>query len=255
MIMDPKEMLSDNEISSKTGLIRFVGGFFIITFIILSILGGKYLLDPDTFPIKHIKVEGSFNHLSRVELKKNVVNNIQSGFFNINVDEIRLALLSMSWVREVTVKRVWPDSLKVVVYEQIPTARWGDLGLLNQSGVFFSPNGATTYNNLPLLYGPANSEVKLLERYRLIQKKLQSLPFRLNISSVILNDRRAWFFDLENGVRIKIGRYAFDDRLDRFLKFIPTLIPDRINEIESIDLRYSNGLAVLWKNNFNISSN
>ena len=88
-----------------------------------------------------------------------------------------------------------------------------------------------------------------------MQKKLQSLPFRLNISSVTLNDRRAWFFDLENGIRVKIGRYAFDDRLDRFLKFIPTLIPDRINEIESIDLRYTNGLSVLWKNNFNISSN
>ena len=65
----------------------------------------------------------------------------------------------------------------------------------------------------------------------------------------------AWFFDLDNGIRVKIGRYAFDERLDRFLKFIPTLIPDRINEIESIDLRYTNGLSVLWKNNFNISSN
>ena len=253
--MDRKEKNSDNQISNEVGITRFVGGFFIITFIILFIYGGKHLLNPNTFPIKHVKVEGSFKHLSQVELKKNVINNIDGGFFNINVDKIRLALIGMPWVREVQVKRSWPDSLKVIVYEQVPSARWGDLGLLNQSGVFFSPSSVTVQDNLPLLFGPTDSEARLLEQYRVMHKKLQSLPFRLNISSVTLNDRRAWFFDLENGIRVKIGRYAFDDRLDRFLKFIPTLIPDRINEIESIDLRYTNGLSVLWKNNFNISSN
>ena len=253
--MDRKEKNSDNQISNEVGITRFVGGFFIITFIILFIYGGKHLLNPNTFPIKHVKVEGSFKHLSQVELKKNVINNIDGGFFNINVDKIRLALIGMPWVREVKVKRSWPDSLKVIVYEQVPSARWGDLGLLNQSGVFFSPSSVTVQDNLPLLFGPTDSEARLLEQYRVMHKKLQSLPFRLNISSVTLNDRRAWFFDLENGVRVKIGRYAFDDRLDRFLKFIPTLIPDRINEIESIDLSYTNGLSVLWKNNFNISSN
>jgi cell division protein FtsQ len=75
------------------------------------------------------------------------------------------------------------------------------------------------------------------------------------VVSVILNNRRAYSFDLENGVRVVLGRYAFDERLDRFLKFVPTLIPDRINDIDSIDLRYSNGLSVFWKNKFNISSN
>ena len=110
------------------------------------------------------------------------------------------------------------------------------------------------FNDLPLLFGPANSEVKLLSRYRAIQEKLQSLPFRLNVSSVTLNDRRAWSFDLQNGVRVIIGRYSFDDRINLFLKFIPTLI-HHIDKIKSVDLRYSNGISVLWQNNLNISSN
>ncbi len=243
------------EISEKSDFPKLFGVLFIIIFIALSVYGAKYMLNPNTLPIKHVKVEGAFNRLSQNELKKNVVNNIQGGFFNINVDKVRLALLNMPWVKDVTVKRVWPDSLKVIVNEQIPSARWGDLGLLNESGVFFSPDDKTIPNNLPLLFGPANSETKLLNRYRDIQKKLQSLPFRLNVSSVALNDRRAWSFNLENDLRVIIGRYSFDERLNRFLKFIPSLIPDGINKVELIDLRYSNGLSVRSKNNFNISSN
>lgn len=255
MVINSKESNFDTEISEQSDFSRLFGVFFIIIFIVLSVYGTNYMLSPNTLPIKHVKVEGVFNRLSQTELKKNVVNNIQGGFFNINVDKVRLALLNMPWVKDVTVKRVWPDSLKVVVNEQIPSARWGVLGLLNESGVFFSPADTTIPNDLPLLFGPANSEAKLLNRYREIQEKLQSLPFRLNVSSVTLNDRRAWSFDLENDIRIIIGRYSFDDRLDRFLKFIPTLIPDGINNIESVDLRYSNGLSVLSKNNINISSN
>ena len=255
MATHSKESNFDTEISEQSAFPRLFGVFFIIIFIALSVYGVKYMLNPNTLPIKNVKVEGVFNRLSQNELKVNVINNIQGGFFNINVDKVRLALLNMPWVRDVTVKRVWPDSLKVVVNEQIPSARWGDLGLLNESGVFFSPDGKTIPNDLPLLFGPVNSETKILNRYRTIQKKLQSLPFRLNVSSVILNDRRAWSFDLKNGVRIIIGRYSFDDRLNRFLKFVPTLIPDGINKIQSVDLRYSNGLSVLPKNSIKISSN
>ena len=254
MVINLEKSNFDTEIPSQYSFPRLFGVFIIIIFVTLFVYGAKYLLNPNTLPIKHVKVEGSFNRLSQNELKSNVTNNIKGGFFNLNVDEVRLALLNMPWVREVTVKRVWPDSLKVFVYEQIPSARWGDLGLLNQLGVFFSPDGATIPNNLPLLFGPANSEVKLLSRYRVIQEKLQSLPFRLNVSSVTLNDRRAWSFDLENGVMVKIGRYSFDDRINLFLKFIPTLI-HRIDKIKSVDLRYSNGISVLWQNNLNISSN
>ena len=56
MTMDRKEKNSDNQISNEVGITRFVGGFFIITFIILFIYGGKHLLNPNTFPIKHVKV-------------------------------------------------------------------------------------------------------------------------------------------------------------------------------------------------------
>ena len=55
MIMDRKEKNSDNKISSEVSITKFVGGIFIICFIILFVYGGKHLLNPNTFPIKYVK--------------------------------------------------------------------------------------------------------------------------------------------------------------------------------------------------------
>ncbi len=248
-------MSKTKQITKKSNFSDSFGICFLMIFIIICIYSGEYLSNPNVLPIKYIKVEGEFSNLSNTELKDTVEKNIRGGFFHLNVNEVRIALLDIPWVREVSIKRIWPDSLKVIVSEQDASARWGDFGLLNHSGEYFSPNIESIPNDLPILFGPDNSEVKLLEKFRTIQNALQSLPFRLGIVSVTLNNRRSWSFVLKNGVTVIIGRYAFEDRFNRFLKIIPTFFPDQINEIKSIDLRYSNGLSVFWKNKFNISSN
>ncbi len=68
-----------------------------------------------------------------------MTDKVRGGFFNLDVDAVRLALLGEPWVSEVTVKRIWPDALRVIVIEQIPVVRWGDSGLLNPAGEYFAP--------------------------------------------------------------------------------------------------------------------
>ena len=49
------------EISEKSDFPKLFGVLFIIIFIALSVYGAKYMLNPNTLPIKHVKVEGAFN--------------------------------------------------------------------------------------------------------------------------------------------------------------------------------------------------
>ena len=79
------------------------------------------------------------------------------GFFNLDVDAVRIALLAEPWVNDVTVKRIWPDSIHVTVIEQLPAARWKEKGLLNTAGQYFEPDAASIPSNLPLLSGPAKA--------------------------------------------------------------------------------------------------
>ena len=254
-MINTKKFSTTEKRTKKSVFSDSFGVCFLLIFIILLIYSGEYLSNPNILPIKYIKVEGKLSRLSQTELKDTVENNIRGGFFHLYANEVRLALFAIPWVREVSIKRIWPDSLKVIVFEQEASARWGDSGLLNLSGEYFSPDVSSIPNDLPVLFGPVNSEVKLLETFKIIQDALQSLPFRLDVVSVTLNKRRSWSFNLSNGVKVVLGRYAFEDRFDRFIKFIPSFFPDQINDINSIDLRYSNGLSVFWKNKFSISSN
>lgn len=224
---------------------KLLSSLFVLTFISLLVWGGITLSNSDTLPIKQVRVEGDFTRLSPVDLQLLVTDKVRGGFFNLDVDAVRLALLDEPWVNEVTVKRVWPDGLRVIVIEQVPVVRWGDAGLLNAKGEYFSPDPATIPVSLPLLSGPVGSEKNLLERFSAMQEQVKSIGF--DIAALTLDERRAWSFQFNNGIKVILGRRDFEERFSRVLTLIPTTISGRIEQTESIDMRYTNGFSILWK--------
>lgn len=232
----------DNSTSRRTQLI---GSGLAILIIALMVWGGRYLSNPDTLPIKQVRVEGDFTRLSPIDLQQLVTDKVRGGFFNLNVDAVRDALLAEPWVSKVSVQRVWSDGLRVIVTEQVPVVRWGEKGLLNQSGEYFEPESETIPQNLPLLNGPEGSEVLLLKRFQEMQERVKEIKF--TIVELTLDDRRAWSFRLANGINIILGRKQVSDRFQRFLDLIPTTVAGRIEQTAKVDMRYTNGFAVRWK--------
>ena len=245
MVVDPDKLHFDTPNSLHLRGSRLFGSFFVLIFIALMIWGGVTLSNPDTLPIKQVRIEGDFTRLSPVDLQLLVTDKVRGGFFNLDVDAVRLALLDEPWVSEVIVKRIWPDALRVIVIEQVPVVRWGDSGLLNSTGEYFSPEVTTIPVELPLLSGPVGSEHNLLNRFNTMQEQVQSIGF--NISSLSLDDRRAWSFHFTNGIKVILGRRDFEERFNRVLTLIPATTSGRIEQVESIDMRYTNGFSILWK--------
>ncbi len=245
MVIDPNKLQFNSVDRSHIRGNRLFGIVFVLTFVSLFVWGGMYLSNSDTLPIKQVRIEGDFTRLSPVDLQLLVTDKVRGGFFNLDVDAVRLALLNEPWVKEVTVKRIWPDALRVIVIEQIPVVRWKDSGLLNSSGEYFAPDITTITNELPLLSGPADSEVALLDRFNAMQERFKFVGFK--VASLTLNERRAWSFQLDNGIKVILGRRDFEERLNRFLTLIPTTISGRIEQTESIDMRYTNGFSIRWK--------
>jgi cell division protein FtsQ len=245
MVVNPDRLHFEAPQESHSKGAKIFGSIFVLGFIALTIWAGILLSNPDTLPIKQVRIEGDFTHLSPVDLQLLVTDKVRGGFFNLDVDAVRLALMDEPWVSEVTVKRIWPDALRVIVIEQIPVVRWGESGLLNSSGEYFAPDISTISKALPLLTGPKGSEINLLARFNAMQERIQSIG--LNISSVALDERRAWRFQLDNGIKVILGRRDFEERFNRFLTLIPATISGRIEQTESIDMRYTNGFSILWK--------
>ena len=195
--------------------------------------------------MRHAKVTGDFRQLSNEQVIEVVADTVTGGFFSVDVDAVQDAVAAMSWVDSVSVRRMWPDTLHVMVVEQVPVARWGDDQLLNHRGDAFAIDGRGDHQHLPRLQGPEGREEAVLTQYLRLREQLAQLG--LHVEQLVQDDRRAVQVQLSNSVELKLGRSDSKTRLDRFVRAYPSLFAAREEELLRVDLRYSNGFAVEWE--------
>ncbi len=238
------EHMSQDElpVSRQHSLYEFAA---VLLFVSLLLWGGQHLLDPATLPIRQVRIEGEFRHLSTATLQELASNRVQGGFFNIDVAAIRDALLAEPWVREVSVHRVWPDSLQIFVTEQTPLARWQAGGFLNEEATLFKPVVDSVSESLPVFAGPRGTEKLMLEQYQYLQELLR--PLNMQVTVLQLDERRAWEFITLSGLQVIIGRKDPEVRITRFAALVPGSLGQKLETAAVIDMRYPNGYAVRWK--------
>lgn len=246
----PEEQMTAEE--TKLPLHRFSFSLLLVLLIVsLVIWVSMTLMRPDILPIRSVRVEGEFRQLSPDRLEAIVIDTVRGGFFNVNVDVIQKELLKDPWVYQVTVRRNWPDSLTVQVEEQVAIAQWGQQGLINSDGKLFAPETYTYPKGLPVLQGPENTYSQMLAQLKLFQNVLKNTGYE--ISELTLNNRRAWTAQLTNGPLLILGRKNVSRRVDRITVYMKSGLKKNIQDMEIIDLRYTNGFAVRWKDNPNNS--
>jgi cell division protein FtsQ len=217
-------------------------------FLFVSVLAAKwgldYLMDPARLPIRTIRIENQFRHLDRLALQRTLGAAVDGGFFGVDLQRVRDAALSLPWVAQARVTRVWPDRLLVEVKEQVPVARWNGEGLVNPAGEVFYPKRMDGLS-LPLwLRGPEGKAAQMLAFYRRVQPGFRARGLR--IREVELDRRGEWRLGLNNGMAIVVGREQKDYRIERLLGVYAVLNQEK-RSIERIDLRYEQGFAVRWR--------
>ena len=217
----------------------------LLTLVLLVGLGfvGQSLQRPGSFPIRKVAVEGDFRHLPPRRVQRLVGQALQGGFFQVDVQQLRLGVLREPWVREASVQRVWPDTVRVVIEEQVPVARWGRDALLNTEAEVFRPARASFPKGLVRLQGPPGSEREVLVMYRDLAARLERL--QLPLAHLTLSERGAWRFRLADETEVVLGRERVAERLDRFERAYRAQLVDAWSGIAAIDLRYTNGFTVM----------
>ena len=221
---------------------NLLGGVMAVLVITVIVIGFLWLMKPATLPIRQVYIEGKFLRLDTHRLQELVTDNVRGGFFSIDVAAVRDVLLVLPWVSDVSVHRVWPDGLKVIVVEQTAFVRWNDTGLLNEQGHYFSPEKGTFPYDLPLLIGPEELQPLLLERFNLLKGS-----YGLSVVRLQMNERRAWSFELEDGLSVVLGRRDFENRIERFVDVVINNLGEKLSQAREIDMRYTNGFAIRWK--------
>ena len=213
-------------------------------------VGAQKLLDPETLPVRTVRIESPLMQVTQQRIREVIGNHVEGGFLRLDVDRVRSELEALPWVKRASVRRGWPDRLLVRIEEQQAMARWGNegVGLLNPEGELFKPEQEARWENLPLLRGPQNTQKIMASELHQMQEILS--PLGLQISHLTMNERRAWSLRLANGLQLGLGRKETHLRLMRFVRVYAEVLKPRIEAIDSVDLRYTNGFAVRWHHGY-----
>jgi len=238
--MKQNNIVSEMETSGQF----FVTAGLFVAFIVVA--GLYYFANQDQrLDIRFVRVIGVLEHVEKEEMEQAILPKIEVGYLVLDVDLVRDAVEKLDWVNRVQVQKIWPDTVIVTVKEQIPYARWGENDLLSINGEKFRPNQIARFTSLPLIVGPKEQEVVLLDKLKHLQGRLNNIG--ITITKLQVNDRLSWSIRLSNGLLVQMGRKQPLLAFERFLTTLPLLGNQQIEAMERVDLRYPNGYAVQWK--------
>ncbi len=227
------------------GLFKAAVLLFLLLFVLLVLaFGADWLLRTDNFPVRHVRFEGQFKHVTEQELEKAVMNVVHGNFFMLDLDAIKARVESLPWVYKASVRRQWPQDVSVQFVEQQLAARWGESAWLNQAGDVVRVSGQDLPTDLPRLTGPDGTSAAVLERYQKFGQMISAAGLKLD--RLILTPRRTWQLGLANGMTIVLEHEQPEPKLQRFAHAYAQSFVHLGADIKQVDLRYANGFAVEW---------
>lgn len=234
---------------------QFWSGFAFFLVVVASTftgIGWLYYtaMDAQEVPIKRLLVQGELHYVTPADVRETLLSDPLGSFFSADVDRIRAQVEAMPWVAKASVRKEWPDILKVFVVEQQPLAHWNanarDDALVNQAGEVFYADKARLTERLPYLSAPEHALAQAVQHYRDLEEILRLNGFQ--VQQVELSERFAVEVVLASGVVLRLGREALFERIQRFIDLYPQLQGHREDAVvDAVDLRYDTGVAVSWR--------
>ncbi len=150
---------------------------------------------------------------------------------------------SHPWVAHAEVSRFWPSTLRVEVVEQIPVARWGETGFVNQIGEIFYPNQGVGFEELIRLSAVNPDPLAVLAMLKQVLDLIN--PYGLHVTSMHRMADESWHVWLVNGDEWLLPKQDAIQDLKQLLVLYGS-IPKQDGTKMRIDLRYRDGFAVKW---------
>ncbi|WP_372523207.1 cell division protein FtsQ/DivIB [Sulfuricaulis sp.] len=240
---------------------------FALLFLLLALaFGTDRLLRTDNFPVRNVRFEGEFKHVTQQELQAAVMSVVHGNFFLLNLDAVKARVESLPWVYKASVRRQWPQDVYVRFTEQQLAAYWGDGAYLNQAGDVVRVKADDLPAEFPRLEGPEGTGAQVLEHYKSLGRILAAAGLKLE--RITLTPRRTWRLVVMNGdgqgrtnvaegkglifgsrmpgatMAIVLDREQPERKLERFARVYVQSFALLASDIRQVDLRYANGFSV-----------
>ena len=198
------------------------------------------------FPLRNIVIYGN-HHLSKEEIRKGIGVDSRGGLLGVSLREIDQRLRAMPWIKEVSIRKQFPDTLMIRVEEAVPVAilKYKDrLFLMDRDTKILEEIKSDREVFLPVISGmdPATKKKEISESLRLIDalRKEGMLSDRESV------EIRSMPYGLEmdlDGETIRVGYGRYREKLRRWRE-LEAEIRKRGIAIEYVDLRFEGQVIV-----------
>jgi cell division protein FtsQ len=220
-------------------------GMLAIGAVMLGVLARQKALEVVDRSVSAVIVDGDLKQVSLEKFEQLVEPLVDRSFLGIDLNHLKQELESDPWIAQATLSRQWPDKLKVTLVEETAIARWANDSFLNQAGKRINIGVNNYLTRLPGLNGPRGTEIKVTEQFMAFSSQLRS--HGLEPVWLTLSEGYSWQLGLHNDIAVILGKNNIEDKLDRFIVVYEEHLKHDVNNIQSVDVRYRNGVSVSWK--------
>jgi cell division protein FtsQ len=207
-----------------------------------------------------LRIQG-VEHVSLARVTNVFREDFGRSVYLLSLSERRRALMSIDWVKEASVSRVWPNTIQVKIVERKPVAfvQWpsapgaaASFALVDEEGVLLRPHTPARFA-LPVLVGvqPGSEAALRRDRVRRMLRLWQDLgSLAERVSEVDVGDpENLQITEQADGqaVVLILGNRNFLARLDRFHQRYPE-IHKRLPEAGTFDLRLEDRITAVEAN-------
>ena len=238
--------------NSMTTVTRIVLMFSVLCLIITML---PWFFSQPNFHLKYLILNISSDNVQHVkpkELKKLVIMELNGTALTTDLGPIYKSVLSHPWIKEATVRRIWPNKILVNLVEHNIIGVWSDGRFVTQAGKLlqFDKLQSESINKekncfLLKLDGPNETVTAVLDRARMISKKASKVG--LQTTGVQLTSQYDWRVFFSNGMKMELGgenlETPLEKRLDNFFNSIAWVRKKIKKDLISVDLRYAQGFA------------
>ena len=193
-------------------------------------------------PVDVVEVSGDLSAVEREMIQRAVAGPLATSLVGVSVAKVRDAIEALEWTDHVAVRRRWPGRIEIAVTKPVPVALWDERRLVTSRGeVIEAEHGSSLPRISTTLSGPERG----LEMLQLAKQ----LTVRTGLEVVALTENAMgeWQFETASGIEVRLGSRATAERLRRFESVYRDELGPGAREIDYVDLRYANGLAVKWR--------
>ncbi len=206
-----------------------------------------WLMQPD---IEVVRVSGTLNDAESAEVRDAVSTALAAPGLRA-AGGVAQAVQALDWVREVRVRRQWPDGLHVAVARETLAARWGDAAWLATNGnVVAAPSDAhdPRLATLPVLRASNSDGERAMGVFAALSEASRNTGLRLvGLDEDAGGEWKASFESKAgqaNKVEVLLGATDLRERLARFATVYGQALAAEQRPFLYADARYDAGVAV-----------